>query len=243
MTEENDSSLGGHPVAKRSLREWIVRLLLLLLGLTIAHLGVSMFLLPGLGSDPFTIFVQGWAGIVGVSVGTFYVISMCLLMVVMLFTTKGYVLPGTVVCSFFGGPIIDGFAWLLGGHISPASAMPIRIASVLVGCVVLSSGMALVIKSDAGAGANDLVSVILTDKLKRFQFRWVRMSCDIFFSVTGFLLGGVLGIGTVVAVLLIGPVAQFFFPFWTRFVAGTVAWGVGGERVAVPANGEETNQK
>ncbi|MCD7895902.1 MAG: YitT family protein, partial [Planctomycetaceae bacterium] len=129
-----------------------------------------------------------------------------------------YVLPGTVVCSFFGGPIIDLFSWLLGGVITPDSGMVLRFLSMLAGCVVLAAGMSLVIKSDAGTGANDLVAVILTDKLGRFQFRWVRVACDVFFAVTGFLLGGVLGIGSVAAACLVGPVAQFFFPFMERLV-------------------------
>lgn len=206
----------------RPLREWAVRLALMLLGLITAHLGVSLFLLSRLGSDPFTIFVQGQAFRTGLSVGTCHVVNLCVLMLIMLLATRGYVKPGTVVCSFFGGPIIDFFNWLLAGWVSQSSAMPVRLAAMVAGCVILAAGMALVIKSDAGTGANDLVAVILTDKLKRLQFRWVRMGCDIFFAVAGFLLGGVVNIGTLGAVLLVGPVAQFFFPFQERLVSGVL---------------------
>ncbi|MCD8352298.1 MAG: hypothetical protein LUC93_16975 [Planctomycetaceae bacterium] len=208
---------------RRSIREWVVRLALMLVGLTVAHLGVTLFILPALGSDPFTIFVQGWAWQSGLSVGTCHVIILCLLMGIMLLTTKGYVLPGTIVCSFCGGPIIDLFTWLLSGAITPSSPMAVRIASMLAGCAVLAGGMALVIKSDAGTGANDLVAVILTDKLGRFQFRWVRVCCDIFFAATGFLLGGVLGFGSLAAALLVGPIAQFFFPHAGKVVTAAVA--------------------
>ena len=44
---------------RRSLREMAVRVVLLLLGLWIAHLGVTLFLQTNLGSDPFNVFVQG----------------------------------------------------------------------------------------------------------------------------------------------------------------------------------------
>ncbi len=44
---------------KRSIKEWIVRTCILLAGLTIAHLGVTLFLLSDLGADPFNVFVQG----------------------------------------------------------------------------------------------------------------------------------------------------------------------------------------
>ena len=40
-------------------REFWIRVLLLLLGLAIAHLGVTLFLLTELGSDPFNVLIQG----------------------------------------------------------------------------------------------------------------------------------------------------------------------------------------
>ena len=203
---------------KRSLREWALRLALLLLGLIVAHLGVTLFLQSNLGSDPFTVLVQGISVQVGLSVGTVHVITTCALMAIMLLTTRGYVLPGTVVCTFCGGPIIDGFTWLLGGWINGQMPMALRILCSIVGCAILAAGMSLVIRSDAGTGSNDLVAVILTDKLKKFQFRWVRMVCDAVFMVIGLVLGGTVGIGTVFAVFLVGPVAQQVMPFSQKLV-------------------------
>lgn len=98
--------------SKRSLKNWIIALSILLLGLIIAHLGISLFLLSELGTDTFTVFIQGLARTFNLSVGTFHVIVLCILLVVMLLTTKGYVKPGTILCAFCGGPIIDFFTWL-----------------------------------------------------------------------------------------------------------------------------------
>ncbi len=207
---------------KRSLRDWSIRLLLLLLGLTVAHLGVTLFLQSGLGSDPFTVLVQGLTNVVGLSVGTVHVAVTLGLMLIMLLTTKGYVLPGTVVCTFCGGPIIDLFTWLLGGWIDAALPFAWRVAVSVLGCAILACGMALVICSDAGTGANDLVAVILADKLKKFQFRWVRMACDAVFTLFGLALGGTIGLGTIFAVLLVGPVAQLMMPLWRRIVGSCV---------------------
>ena len=44
---------------ENKLRGWIIRVLLLLCGLTIAHLGVTLFLQADLGSDPFNVLIQG----------------------------------------------------------------------------------------------------------------------------------------------------------------------------------------
>lgn len=196
----------------RSAADWAKALVILLIGLTVAHLGVTLFLLSELGTDTFTVFIQGLSRVFGLTVGTVHVIVLCILMVVMLVTTKGYVKPGTVVCAFCGGPIIDLFTWMLGGWINGDSPMPIRAASMLIGCVILSAGMSIVINSNAGTGPNDLVAVILSDKMESVEFRWVRVGCDLFFVVLGFLLGGTVGAGTVVAVFLTGPLVQFWLP-------------------------------
>lgn len=196
----------------RSAADWAKALVILLIGLTVAHLGVTLFLLSELGTDTFTVFIQGLSRVFGLTVGTVHVIVLCILMVVMLVTTKGYVKPGTVVCAFCGGPIIDLFTWMLGGWINGGSPMPIRAASMLIGCVILSAGMSIVINSNAGTGPNDLVAVILSDKMESVEFRWVRVGCDLFFVVLGFFLGGTVGAGTVVAVFLTGPLVQFWLP-------------------------------
>lgn len=201
--------------SKRSIKEWAQGLFVLFMGLTIAHLGVTLFLISELGADTFTIFAQGLANVIGVSIGTCHVALCILIMVVMLFTTKGYIKPGTVVCAFCGGWIIDLFKWLLGDLVTKSSPMVIRVITVILGCIILAIGMSFVIQSNSGTGPNDLVAIVLTDtinKKKNIAFRWVRMGCDVVFVVIGTVLGGTLGIGTIVAVFLTGPVVQFFLP-------------------------------
>ncbi|MFR8170952.1 MAG: YczE/YyaS/YitT family protein [Marvinbryantia sp.] len=200
---------------KRSPKEWVQGLATLFIGLTIAHLGVSLFLLSELGSDTFTVMIQGISLTVGLSIGTVHVIALILLMIIMLLTTKGYVKPGTVVCAFCGGWIIDFFLWLFKGSVTAASPMWLRLLVMLAGCIILSLGMSIVIESNSGTGPNDLIAIILTDKLNEktnVQFQFVRIACDVFFVVLGFLLGGKFGIGTIAAALFIGPAVQFFLP-------------------------------
>lgn len=202
----------------RSIKDWAVALIVLLIGLTVAHLGVTLFLLSALGTDTFTVFIQGLSVVFGLTVGTVHVIVLCILMVVMLLTTKGYVKPGTVVCAFCGGPIIDFFTWLFGGYINGDASMIVRVVSMLIGCVILAAGMSVVINSNAGTGPNDLVAVILSDKIEKVEFRWVRVGCDLFFVVLGFFLGGTVGVGTIVAVCLTGPLVQFWLPITKKLV-------------------------
>lgn len=86
-----------------------------MLGLTIAHLGVTLFLLSNLGSDPFNVLIQGIANILPLSHGTCHQIICFLILGILLFVARSYIKAGTFICMFFGGPIIDFFSWLLGG--------------------------------------------------------------------------------------------------------------------------------
>ncbi len=204
---------------KHLTKAYFLRLFLLLVGLTVAHLGVTLFLLASLGSDPFTTMVEGISLQQSVlSLGTVHMCATGTLIVLMAIFTKGYIRTGTFVCTFFGGPIIDLFTWMLGGLLTPELPFVAKFFTAALGCIILSAGMSLAIRSEAGLGANDLVAVILTDKLKKFQFRWVRMACDVTFMVIGFILGGTVGVGTVIAVCLIGPTVQFCHRFNQKIV-------------------------
>lgn len=72
-------------------------------------------------------------------------------------------------------------------------------------------------ESDIGVAPNDIVPFIIKDKLN-FQYRWVRIAFDATFLVVGFILGGKVGIGTIISMLVIGPFIQFCLPYGKKVV-------------------------
>ena len=207
----------------------LIRVVILFVGLIIAHFGVSLFLLANLGSDPFNVMIQGLSrSIVNVvssplvSHGNTHMAVSILIIIVLLFVDRKYIKVGTLICMFCGGPIIDVFNMMLGSLITPDSAMSIRVISNILGCIILALGMSIVIKSDAGTGPNDLVGVVISDKTKR-KFSIIRMIVDACFLMCGWFLGGVVGIGTVICLFLVGPVAGFFLPKSEKVINKIVA--------------------
>ncbi|MGM9604206.1 MAG: YitT family protein [Faecousia sp.] len=206
------------PEGKCLLQTWLTRVILLLVGLTIAHFGVTLFLLANLGSDPFNVLIQGLhrlaagAGFQVLTHGTVHIAVSLLIILVLFVVDRSYVRIGTFLCMLLGGPIIDLFSFALGGVVNEASPMAARVIAVVLGCGVLAFGMTIVIKSQAGTGPNDLVAVVLSDK-KGWPFGPVRIGVDVFFALVGFLLGGVVGVGTLICMAVVGPVAQVFMPF------------------------------
>lgn len=194
-----------------------MRVALLLIGLCIAHLGVTLFLQTELGSDPFNVFVQGlfrsvpWPGWAAMTHGRVHLLVSLLILLVLLGVDRRYVGVGTVLCMALGGPIIDVFTLWLAPVIHGGLPLMGRLGLLVAGCLILAFGMTIVIRSQAGTGPNDLVAVVLSDKLKK-PFGPVRVAVDCAFAGIGLALGGVLGIGTVVCAFLVGPAAQLFFP-------------------------------
>ena len=211
----------------RTLRETAVRVVLLLLGLCIAHLGVTLFLQSDLGSDPFNVFIQGlyrglpWYGWEWMTHGRVHLLVSLLIMLVLLVVDRHYVGIGTVLCMALGGPIIDVYTVVLGPVINGSLPLPVRLGLLVAGCVILAFGMTIVIRSEAGTGPNDLVAVVISDKSKK-PFGPVRVAVDVCFAAIGFALGGVLGLGTVICAFVVGPAAQIFLPVSQRICDGCI---------------------
>lgn len=202
------------------LKETFLRLVFLFCGLTIAHLGVTLFLLANLGADPFNVFVQGLNHLMHGLNLTHGIIHMCIsfiIILVLLVADRSYIRTGTIICMFCGGPIIDFFLWLLNGFEIESMGLLIKITVLILGCVILAFGMTIVIRSEAGTGPNDLVAVVISEK-GHFNFGLTRVITDIIFVLVGFMMGGKLGIGTIICAFLVGFVADFFMPYSQKFI-------------------------
>lgn len=214
---------------KRSYKELFARVVILIVGLIIAHFGVTLFLLANLGSDPYNVMVQGvfrtlsaFTGWSLLTHGRVHVVLCFLIILVLLIVDKNYIKIGTILCMIFGGPIIDIYMVILSPLVSPSSPLPYKIFILALGCVILAYGMTVVIKSDAGTGPNDLVAIAISEKMHK-NFGVTRILVDLSFILIGFLLGGSVGLGTVICACCVGPVANIFLPVNERIVQSVLA--------------------
>ena len=209
-----------------NVKELLTRVLILLVGLTIAHLGVTLFILADLGSDPFNVLVQGIFRTIGnlldwsfITHGRVHIVICFIIILALLAVDRSYIKIGTILCMIFGGPIIDVFTVVLAPVFTITDSFVFKLLMLALGCVILAYGMTIVIKSDAGTGPNDLVAVVISDKLKK-KFSIVRIIVDLSFVIIGFVLGGSLGIGTIICAFCVGPVAGHFLPINEKIVNG-----------------------
>ena len=209
---------------KSYVKEMLIKIVILFIGLTIAHLGVTLFLLANLGADPFNVLIQGIFRTLDhvidfplLTHGNTHVSICFIIIIVLLFVDRSYIKIGTILCMIFGGPIIDVFTAILSAPLGNVESIVAKVIMNGLGCVILAFGMTIVMKSDAGTGPNDLVAIVISDKTKK-NFGIVRIIVDVSFVLIGFLLGGSLGIGTLICAFLVGPVANIFLPFNEKWI-------------------------
>lgn len=193
----------------------IRRILVAIAGLMISGIGVGIFLYSKLGVDPASVLELGLGNVFHVSYGTASALTNVIILFIVFLVDKSYINLSSLLAIFGIGYTADFTKFVLDSIIKGELNLIVRIVMILVGCLIMAVGIAAYIRADLGVGAIDLVSEIISAKLK-FSYRIVRVVGDVTFVVVGFLLGGTVGIGTVVAAFMTGPAVQFVRPYVYR---------------------------
>lgn len=196
------------PVAQlRAGRLWW-RVPQLLLGLVLYGVSMAMLVRATLGVMPWDVLHQGVARHVPLTFGQ-VVIGVSVAVLLLWIPLRQPPGLGTVANTVVIGLVVDpALAWLA----APESWAG-RTGLMLAGLVLNGVATALYIGAQLGPGARD---GLMTGLARRtgWSLRLVRTGIEVAVVLLGWLLGGVLGVATVLYALLIGPLTQAFLP-WT----------------------------
>lgn len=213
----------------------IKRLILFFVGMSIIQFGVALFLKTSIGSDTFTVFTQGlaatldktrlkdfflvkWiAGSAQVTPGVANMILLITLFVIILVVDRKKINIGTLICVVGVGPIIDLGVRLVSYFPVESYNYVLKAILILVGCFIIAIGFSIQSAANLGVAPNDIIPFIIQDKTK-IQYRWIRIGLDAGYLIIGFILGGTIGLGTILALLSTGPFIQFCLPYGEKFV-------------------------
>jgi uncharacterized membrane protein YczE len=185
------------------------RLVQLYLGLVLYGFSTSLLVLSGLGLAPWDVFHQGLAKHSNLAIGTWSIIVglAVLLLWIPLRERPGV---GTVSNVVFIGGTMD----VVLAHISPPHELAWRIVCLVVGVFLNGVATGAYIGAGLGPGPRD---GLMTGLARRgHSIRVVRTSLEVSVVVIGWLLGGTVGVGTVLYALSIGPLAHVSVPFFSR---------------------------
>ncbi len=192
------------------LRAALPRLPGLMVGLVAFGLGIALMAQAGIGLGPWEAFHEGISRHTGISLGT---VSILLGIPILLLWWPLGERPGigTVI-----NVVLIGSATNVGQAVIPVQTVPIaQLAMMLAGVGVIGAGSGLYLAADLGPGPRD---GLMTGIHKRFGWSIRRARTAIELTVLGaaFLLGGTIGLGTVVFAFGIGPVVQVMLRVFDR---------------------------
>lgn len=185
---------------------WI-KLIRLIIGLFIFSIGIVMTINAKLGLAPWDVLHQGISRQSILTMGQASIV-VGFIILVFNFIFKEKVGIGTILNMVIIGLFLD---FLMLNHSLPEpDGLPGRIALLAGGMVMISIASYLYIGAGLGAGPRDGLMVALHKKTGR-SIRFVRNFIEISALISGFILGGTVGIGTVAMSVGQGYVIQFIF--------------------------------
>ena len=178
------------------------------LGVLTAGFSVGIFNFSMFGMDPFQVLAHGIWSHFKIGFGTFYMMINLIMLVAVFLIDKSKIGLGTLINIFLLGYVVQFSSWRF-DTLMPDPGLAVRIGALLIGIVIISFGSALYFTGDLGVSTYDAVALILSEK-KVAKFQYCRIATDILCTLIGFLLGAVVGIGTVVTAFFMGPIIAFF---------------------------------
>jgi uncharacterized membrane protein YczE len=177
-------------------------------GLVLYGVSASFILLAGLGNDPWDVLHQGLSRQTGIGTGTWVCIVGA---VVLLFWIPLRQKPGLGTLS--NVVVIGVVVEIMLAVFAPAHEPALRVSLLLSGVVLNGVATGLYIGARFGPGPRDGLMTGLA--ARGHSVRAVRTGIELTVLVAGALLGGTVGIGTLVYALSIGPLAHVFVPALT----------------------------
>jgi uncharacterized protein len=185
------------------------RAIRLLAGLWLFALGTVLTLRASLGVPPWDVLHDGIRQNTPLSFGVAVIaIGVLLVLVSALFGVRPG--PGTIANMLLIGTFVDLMLWTDAGADLDDAHMAARVATALAGVAVVGLGSALYIGANLGAGPRDSLMVLAATKLG-VRVGVARAAIEGTALLTGWLLGGAVGIGTLLFVVAIGPSVDLFF--------------------------------
>jgi uncharacterized membrane protein YczE len=180
--------------------------LVIQLGFLLYGLALTLVIRANLGTGTWLVLEVALANLLDIKIGTMTVYTGFLVLIIAL-ALREQVGWGTLGNILSIGPWLNlGLEWIP----APKDHLALQIGMFLLGVLIQGIATAVYIGVDAGAGPRDSLMLAI-HRTTGVSIRVARAAIEIIVVLIGWLLGGPLGLGTVVFALLIGPSVQWAF--------------------------------
>ena len=185
---------------KKYLWQWIFYFV----GISVMSLGITMTIKGKVfGVSPWDVLHIGLYQNFGLTIGQWSILIGLVIVVSTSIYLKQWPRIATWINMLSIGSLIDLFNWLLPNAIGTAG----ELAYFIFGFFIMSIGCGMYISPNLGAGPRDTVMMIIVERFGG-SVRMARMIMEVFAVSVGWLLGGPVGVGTIVLALGSGYIIQ-----------------------------------
>lgn len=179
-----------------------------LAGLVILALGITMTIKGyKLGIGPWDVFHVGLNKRFGLTIGTWGILTGLVIIGGTAIVLKELPKIGTWLNMLLLGVFIDIFNWLIPDY----ELLRAQTIIFVLGIVVMSYGIGVYMSPNIGAGPRDSLMLIFVEKYG-FSIKRVRTTIEVIVAICGWLLGGPVGVGTVIIAVLLGQFVHYTLP-------------------------------
>ncbi|MEQ6390797.1 YitT family protein [Bacillaceae bacterium S4-13-58] len=210
-----------------SIREKTFRWGFFVIGILLLSLGISLTIQAReVGIGPWDVLHYGLYSHLGLTIGSWAILVGLFIVAVSSIVMKSIPKIGTVINMIFVGIFIDLFNLLF---TEPTTLWGCWVV-LLIGIVISAFGIGIYVPSEIGAGPRDSLMLALT-RLTKLKVGTVRNGLEIIVAFIGWLLGGPLGLGTIVTALLLGTFVGYTLPFGQKLINELIKRGERDENI------------
>jgi len=182
----------------------------LIIGLFVCGLGIVIMLLSSIGLNPWGTLNAGLVNVSSISFGQW---SQIIGLLIILLTMFLKVIPGiaTILNMYIIGVFMDII--LESGLIHSPETIILQVLMNLAGLFIFSLGVYLYLSCGLGAGPRDGLMIVLM-RITGKSVTVIKTSLEVTVTLLGILLGGPLGVGTVMAAFIGGKMLDMVFAFF-----------------------------
>lgn len=182
--------------------------MIIIIGIFIMGCGSACNYTADIGGSSVGTMIQGISRTYGISEGLADVIISSLFLLPMFFIAKDMVGIGTLI-SMFGIGISVNIGKMAIDVLNIPDSIPARLLLYFASMIMGSFGSSLYVSAGSGIGSFDAI-ILLLYRLTKLEYSTASIVVNSSLLIAGFLLGGTVGLGTVIGILAGSFVSQFF---------------------------------
>lgn len=202
-------------------KDLLKRIIISIIGTFMIAVTIGIMRILALGVDPFTSLIIGICNMTNTPFRIVYPIINGLILIFIFFLNRSMIGWGTLINLILIGPVADYSANIFENiYTNPTFAS--KVVILILATIVMAMNVSLYASTNIGVSAYDSLFITINKRKPNMSLGKARILTDTISVIVGFIGKAALGIGTILNVLIMGPLVEFFTKTTTKAILKTL---------------------